>query len=489
MTSSLPTLLSRFAHLDVVVVGDALLDVYLDGHATKLCREAPVPVVEVDERVDVPGGAGNVAMNLAALGATSTLVSLVGEDDAGAVLRRRLTEGGVDVSRLVVDDSRETVSLQRVTAGSQVLVRVDTGSEAPPAPVVTSRLVDAVTQSCRSADAVIVSDYGRGVLQDDVVAALQEVRVRRDLVLTVDSRHPQTFRHLAPTAAKPNWSETVALLGTGELDGIDERAAGIAQHGDRILELTGARIVAVTLDAEGAMVFERGRPPHRTYARPANDAQATGSGDTFVAALTLALASGADTPTAAEIASAAANAVVRQPGTVTCTVDRLREQFSEPGKVVGVDGLPELAAEYHAAGRRVVFTNGCFDILHRGHITYLNRSKTLGDVLVVGVNDDDSVRTLKGPDRPINRLEDRVEVLAALSCVDHIVPFSAPTPTDVITTLRPDVYTKGGDYTMEALPEARVVEAYGGEVQILPLMEDRSTTGLIARIREDALHG
>ena len=174
---------------------------------------------------------------------------------------------------------------------------------------------------------------------------------------------------------------------------------------------------------------------------------------------------------------------------MTCTVDRLREQFSEPGKVVGVDGLPELAAEYHAAGRRVVFTNGCFDILHRGHITYLNRSKTLGDVLVVGVNDDDSVRTLKGPDRPINRLEDRVEVLAALSCVDHIVPFSAPTPTDVITTLRPDVYTKGGDYTMEALPEARVVEAYGGEVQILPLMEDRSTTGLIARIREDALHG
>ncbi|HVM41675.1 MAG TPA: PfkB family carbohydrate kinase, partial [Acidimicrobiia bacterium] len=133
MTSSLPALLSRFAHLDVVVVGDALLDVYLDGHATKLCREAPVPVVEVDERVDVPGGAGNVAMNLAALGATSTLVSLVGEDDAGAVLRRRLTEGGVDVSRLVVDDSRETVSLQRVTAGSQVLVRVDTGSEAPPA--------------------------------------------------------------------------------------------------------------------------------------------------------------------------------------------------------------------------------------------------------------------------------------------------------------------------------------------------------------------
>jgi D-beta-D-heptose 7-phosphate kinase/D-beta-D-heptose 1-phosphate adenosyltransferase len=242
--------------------------------------------------------------------------------------------------------------------------------------------------------------------------------------------------------------------------------------------------VAVTLDTEGALVFERGRPAYRTYARPTPPSRAAGAGDTFVAALALALAAGGHTPAAVEVASAAASIVVGTDGTSVCGQEQLSEYFTAVSKTLhSVDRLAARAAFHHEQGRRIVFTNGCFDILHRGHITYLNRAKALGDLLVVGINSDESVRRLKGSGRPINGLEDRVQVLAALSCIDHIVPFDGDTPEELIRAIRPDVFVKGGDYTIEQLPEAGLVEQLGGTVQLLPFVEDRSTTGIIERIR------
>ena len=210
-----------------------------------------------------------------------------------------------------------------------------------------------------------------------------------------------------------------------------------------------------------------------------------GAGDTFASALALALAAGAPTSTAAELASAAAAVVVGKERTATCSAQELREFVSAEGKYVS--DLGRLAARvefYRRQGEKVVFTNGCFDILHRGHITYLNRAKALGDVLIVGVNSDDGIRRLKGPDRPINSLEDRVQVLAALSCIDHLVAFDEDTPCNLIRAIRPHVFVKGGDYTRERLPEAPLVEELGGVVHILPYLQDRSTTGLIERIPE-----
>ena len=468
-----------------VVPGDELRagEETVEGEAAKLCREAPVPVVRLKDRTDLPGGAANTAVNVSELGARVRLVSVVGRDDEGRRLCSILEERGVNADFVLASDDRRTLSLNRVFGGSQLLVRYDDGTTDPLDGDAEDRLVERLDHALTGADAVILSDYGYGVVTPRVAQVLAEHEARGRRVLVVDSKHPAGFRHLRPTAVKPNWSEAVQLLGAGELDGLSERADGIAEQGDRILELTGAQIAAVTLDSEGAIVFERGRPPHRTYVQVRGGRGATGAGDTFVAALTLALAAGAHTPAAAELASAAAAIVVAKERTAACTAGELRAGVV--GRDKFVPDLDDLAARvdvYRKQGRRILFTNGCFDILHRGHITYLNRAKTLGDVVIVALNDDDGVRRLKGDARPINPLEDRAQVLAALSCVDHIVPFSGDSPTDALRAVRPDVYVKGGDYTYDSLPEASLVEELGGAVRILPYMEDRSTTGIIDRI-------
>ena len=482
--TTLTDLLDRFSDLSVVVVGDAMLDVYLEGSAQGLCREAPVPVVQLERRSEVPGGAANTAVNIATLGAAVRLASVVGRDGPGERLRSGVQADGVDTDCLLAEEGRRTLSLNRVLAGSQLLVRYDDGNRAALHPDTEQRLVEALDGALGHADAVVLSDYGNGVVTEAVVQLLSEHQALRPRVLVVDSKHPARFRHVRPTAVKPNWREAMQLLGTGELDGVSERADGIAEHGDRILELTGAEIAAVSLDSEGALVFERGRPPHRTYPQADSPTWTAGAGDTFVAAFTLALAAGAHTPAAAELASAAAATVVVKERTAACTAAEVRAQLLGKKYTPDLDALAAQVEDYRQDGRRIVFTNGCFDLLHRGHITYLDRAKTLGDVLVVAVNDDASIRRLKGPGRPINSLEDRVQVLAALSCVDLVVPFSGDSPTEALRVTRPDLYVKGGDYTMDTLPEAGLVEELGGTVHILPLMQDQSTSGIIDRIRE-----
>jgi D-beta-D-heptose 7-phosphate kinase/D-beta-D-heptose 1-phosphate adenosyltransferase len=262
----------------------------------------------------------------------------------------------------------------------------------------------------------------------------------------------------------------------------------VGVRGEQLHKATRAQVVAVTLDADGAVVCERGRPPYRTWTRPVPHSRACGAGDSYTSALALALAAGAGVPVAAEVAQAAAEVVTGRDGTSTCSLDDLREHLAETTtRLEAPDELAERVAFHRRQGRRIVFTNGCFDLLHRGHIDLLNRAKALGDVLVVGLNGDDSIAELHGPGRPIHRLEDRARVLAALSSVDHLVAFEETTATDLVALLRPDVYVKGGDYLHGMVPEAPHVEAYGGVVQILPYVEDRTTTALIQRIRrEDA---
>ena len=295
------------------------------------------------------------------------------------------------------------------------------------------------------------------------------------------------------TAVKPNYNEAVQLLGVEALHAksladCDARANQIARHSERLLDLTGAKIAAVTLDAEGAIVFELGRPPYRTSSQKASHSRATGAGDTFVSALTLALAAKATTPDAADLAACAAAVVVGKDGTTACSAQELRETLLIPSlsatdkQVHNLTWLVARVASYRASGCRIVFTNGCFDILHSGHVSYLHRAKALGDIRIIGVNSDVSVSRLKGPTRPINPLEDRIQVLGALGCVDHLVPFDDDTPSNLIRMVRPDVYVKGGDYTRETLPEAPLVEQLGGVVQILPFVENRSTSSMIERI-------
>ncbi len=476
--------ISRFSDLRVLIVGDAMLDGYLEGLTDRLCREAPVPVVSVRRIALAPGGAANAAANVASLGGKAIFLSVVGADQDGDRLAQSLEGHGVSAEYLLRDPSRQTLAKRRVIAGAQMLVRFDEGTTSPIAEAIEQALIDQLDALWPASDAVIISDYGYGVLTPRTVAHIADLQQRQPRVVVADSKHLKNLSHIGATAVKPNYGEATRLLGIPSLIGTCARAEQITAHGEEMLRITGAQIVAVTLDSEGAMVFECGNPPYRTYAEPNPDSHAAGAGDTFVSALALALAANADTPGAAELASAASTVVVGKEGTTTCSRQEIYEYFSMGDKYSPNPAylLKQIEPQREQC-RRIVFTNGCFDILHRGHITYLNQAKALGDILVVAVNSDESVRKLKGPNRPINSLADRVSVLSALSCVDYIISFNGDTPEELIRQIRPDVFVKGGDYTRDTLPEARVVEELGGTIEILPYIEDRSTTSIIQRIR------
>ena len=493
VNTDLAKLLDAIASLNVVVIGEAMLDCYVVGLANRLCPEAPVPVVTVTERQEVPGGAANTAVNVRSLARQVKLLSVIGDDLEGTLLRQALEERGVSTLAVLTQPGRRTLAKQRVMAASQLLVRFDQGSTDVIAKETEQALIEQLATCFADCDAVIVSDYGYGILTERVIEAIAKLQHSHRRVLVVDSKHLSAYRNANVTAVKPNYSEAVQLLGVEALPATslkdcNARANQIATHFTRLLNLTGAKIAAVTLDAEGAIIFELGKPAYRTSSERASPSRATGAGDTFISALTLALAAGATTPDAADLAASAAAVVVRKDGTTACSAQELHEKLlisslTTADKLVhDLNWLVARVESYRASGRRIVFTNGCFDILHAGHVSYLNRARSLGDILIIGVNSDTSVSRLKGQTRPINPLSDRIQVLSALGCVDYLIPFDDDTPSNLIQLIRPDVYVKGGDYTKETLPEAPLVEQLGGVVEILPFVDNRSTTSIIERI-------
>ena len=489
MQITLSRLIDAFTGLNVVVIGDAMLDSYLEGSSDRLCQEAPVPIVTLSNRKNIPGGAANTAVNLRSLGGQVTFLSVVGDDLEGKLLREALEERGVSTENILTQPQRQTLAKHRVIASGQMLVRFDQGSTHSIDSEAERGLIDSLTQFYSQCDAVVISDYGYGILTPQVIQAIANLQSSTPRLLVADSKNLAAYRHIGLTAVKPNYHEAMRLLNLPERrDAISEgntRADCISLHGEELLDITGAQIAAVTLDTEGAVIFERDSLPYRTYAQPTAHSRATGAGDTFISALTLALAAGATTSAAAELASAATAVIVTKEGTAACSVEELQAHISSGDKyVTDVSVLSNRLEFYRQQGRRIVFTNGCFDILHCGHIAYLNRAKALGDILVIGVNSDESIRRLKGLTRPINTLSDRVQVLAALSCVDCIIAFDEDTPCNLIRTVRPNVFVKGGDYTRERLPEAPIVEELGGTVEILPYLENRSTTRIIERIQQ-----
>ena len=485
MNKQLHGLIERFSGLRVLVVGEAMLDSYIKGTSDRLSPEAPVPVVAVNERVNLPGGAANTAVNINSLGAEVEFLSVIGADNDGALLVGRLREYGISPEHLILHPDRKTLLKCRVMSDSQILLRFDQGSIGPIDSRCEKRLLQKLAHLLPRVDAVILSDYRYGILTQRVLRALSEINQHQPKPLLVDSKDLRKYLDLKLTAIKPNYHEAAELLGLEKVEDSSERVRQMTGEGLRLLDIFNTRIAAVTIDHDGAIFFERGRPPYRTYARPSGATRVSGAGDTFISALALAIAAQADTQIAAEIASAAASVVVVKDGTSVCSAEELKANITGVEKRVD-DPFTAIAqiAVHRSQGRKIVFTNGCFDILHSGHVTYLNQAKEQGDVLVIGLNSDNSVRRLKGPNRPINDLDERARVLSALSCVDHVIPFYEDTPVELIKQIKPDVYVKGGDYTRETLPEAPVVEALGGEVRILPYLDGQSTSNVIDRIRK-----
>jgi rfaE bifunctional protein nucleotidyltransferase chain/domain/rfaE bifunctional protein kinase chain/domain len=516
----LTALVDRFRGLEVVVLGDAVLDAWLDGNAERLCREGPAPVVDVSSSRLAPGGAANAAANLAALGARPYLVAAIGEDADGRALCNLLHRAGVDVSGVLPVPGRVTPTKRRLTAGGQLVARFDeTPDDGLPAGTAQA-VAEALYDRLPGRDLLLVSDYGLGSATGAARSAVERLRPRTD-VLVVDARDPRPWAGTRPTAATPNAEEAQLLLdASGGTVPPGGRAEHVLQHADALLERTGADMVAATVDAEGAVLLRPGLPPHRVRVRPAAETTTTGAGDSFAAALLLALGVGADPAEAANLAASAADCVLHAAGTLVCgrsaLLSRLRQDPAGPdpagpdpagpdpagpdpgelgpapdpdrgtGRVLATEELVRLVDRYRRTGRRIVFTNGCFDVLHTGHVAYLEEARRLGDVLVVGLNSDASVARLKGADRPVNSQEDRAALLAALQAVDHVTVFDEDSPAPLLERVRPDVYAKGGDYTPEMLPETPLVRQLGGEVRTLGYLSRRSSSRIIDRIRAGA---
>ncbi len=477
------SLLDRLAGRRVLVVGDVMLDEFLWGDIDRISPEAPVPVFDQRAANTTLGGAGNVVANLVALGCQVGIASVVGSDPPGQAMHADLAAIGADTSALVVDADRPTTVKTRVIARNQQLVRVDREQRRDIPPAAEAALLAAVARCLGSCGAVVLSDYGKGVLTDRVLAGLIGAAREAGVPVLGDPKGRDYGRYRGVTLLTPNRKE--AGLATGLAM---ETAAEVDEAGERLLEVAAADAMLVTLSQEGMALFRRGHPPLRlpTHAREVFDV--TGAGDTVIATLAAGLAAELDLAAAARIANMAAGVVVGKVGTATATPDEIRA-FATGGstdpaarKIVSGEAAVAIAARLRAAGKRVVFTNGCFDLLHVGHIRYLQRARSLGDCLILGLNSDASVRRLKGESRPLIGEGDRAHVLAALSCVDYVTVFDDDTPLSLIEAIRPHVLAKGGDYTREQVVGHEIVERDGGRVELVEVVEGASTTAIVEKI-------
>jgi D-beta-D-heptose 7-phosphate kinase/D-beta-D-heptose 1-phosphate adenosyltransferase len=466
-----------FSSVKALVVGDVMLDEYWFGPTSRISPEAPVPVVRVSQSQARAGGAANVAINLASLGAQTTVVGIVGRDERAETLRKVLLAKDV-AAALVESATCPTITKLRVLSRNQQLIRLDTEELFPAAEA--SPVMRTVDRLIAGADTCVLSDYGKGTLTD--VQAMIALCRRHGVATLVDPKGDEFSRYRGATALTPNLAEFEAVVGTvADDDELVRRGQALR----RDLELDA---LLVTLSERGMVVIGGSAGPVFLPARAREVFDVTGAGDTVVAALAAGLGTGLGIVDAAMLANLAAGLVVRKIGSAFVTPMELRQALHEHGQggraILRREEAQSVAAEARARGERIVMTNGCFDILHAGHVAYLEEAKTRGDRLVVAVNDDDSVRRLKGAGRPINSLEDRMAVLAGLAAVDWVVPFHEDTPERLVGEVLPDVLVKGGDYRPEDIAGGPAVLANGGTVEVLSFKAGRSTSRLLEAIRK-----
>ena len=480
LTAQVPALVAG-EQVRIAVIGDVMLDGWWHGDIERFCREAPAPVVELRQRNHAPGGAANTAMNAALLGGRVTMVGLTGQDQAGQRLARLLADAGIDTGSLVAHEQAQTTTKDRIIGGDQILFRIDEQSRSVPQAALAA-VADRVGPVIQDADVVVICDYGSGSLTGAVREELERLAGRPEgQLLVIDAHDPRPWAGLRPDLVTPNCQEALALL--GEASPPEDRIGLLRASREQLLQRTGARAVVVTLDQEGSLYFAQDGTEHRTWAQPVTEKQASGAGDTFVAALALGCAAGLPRHVALELAQASATVVVHRPGTSVCSTADLLAHLGGASRVhFDPRELARVIAQHRQDGHSVVLTNGCFDVLHRGHTSYLEQAKEQGDVLVVALNSDASVRRLKGEGRPVNPLADRAAVIEALSCVDYVTVFDADTPVSLIESLQPEIYAKGGDYTEQMLAESASVRSYGGQVRILDYVADHSTSGMLRRM-------
>lgn len=468
----------KFTDGHVLVVGDVMLDSYWHGPASRISPEAPVPVVLIDLEEHRVGGAGNVALNASVLGASTLLIGLAGDDPAAKEIESLLGAQGVNC-HLIKSANNKTIRKLRVVSRHQQLIRLDFEDhflKSDP-----TQLLEVFQRALREANMVILSDYAKGTLLD--VEEMISVARGQGVPVIVDPKGADFEKYYGATLITPNLSEFEAVVGSCATE--DE----MVRKGQNLRESLGLDALLITRSEKGMTLLARDRSPLHlpTHAKDVYDV--TGAGDTVIAALGAALAVGANLEDAVHLSNVAAGIVVGKLGTDTVSLPEL-EQALRPerpaihGGLLSEEDLFQQMQMVRANGECIVMTNGCFDILHPGHIDYLEKARALGDRLIVAINDDDSVRRLKGSSRPVNQLATRTRMLSALSCVDWVVQFSEDTPERLYCRLLPDILVKGGDYAEDQVAGGACVKAAGGRVQILDFLDGHSTTDLIERIRK-----
>ncbi|MDH5178985.1 MAG: bifunctional D-glycero-beta-D-manno-heptose-7-phosphate kinase/D-glycero-beta-D-manno-heptose 1-phosphate adenylyltransferase HldE [Gammaproteobacteria bacterium] len=467
--------LPRFEDARVLVLGDLMLDRYWHGDTSRISPEAPVPVVLVGVAEERAGGAGNVALNVSSLGGKATLLGLTGKDEACSALEKLMQTAGIGCHFQQLDN-KPTVTKLRVLSRHQQLIRLDfeDGFSAED----QAGLREKFEQQLPGMGAVILSDYGKGTLTD-IQQFIKPARAA-GIPILVDPKGNDFEKYRGVTLITPNLAEFEAVVGPARSD------EELVRKGMELIEKYDLTALLVTRSERGMTLLQRGKPPFHQPTRAREVFDVTGAGDTVISTLAAALAAGKSLPEATVISNLAAGVVVSKLGTATASVSELQaairaEQYVERG-IMAEEQLVQIVKEARAHGERVVMTNGCFDILHPGHVTYLQQAKKLGDRLIIAVNDDPSVKRLKGPTRPINTCERRMMVLAALECVDWVVPFGEDTPERLICAVLPDILVKGGDYKPEDIAGGKCVLEHGGEVKVLDYVDGHSTTDIIRNI-------
>lgn len=478
----LEELLAGLQQPRVLIVGDVIMDRYVMGDVSRISPEAPIPVLGARTAELRLGGAGNVAANLRAMGAEVSVVGVVGNDGLGRAMREEFEKEGVECEGLVIDPTRPTIEKTRMISGVQQMLRVDWEDTRPLDGAALEQVLAGLERALASAQAVILSDYGKGVLIPQIIERCVAVGRERGLPVLVDPKGSDYSRYHGATLVTPNKKEAEEALGRRIADHSQLPAAA-----DELIERAGLDSILITLGADGIYYRTRDGEDGRDPAQARAVFDVVGAGDTVVGHLALYLGAGLELPDAVALANLAAGIVVGRLGTNSVTREelaaRLEETQRHTGKVLQPGDLDNVIETWRREGRRIVFTNGCFDILHAGHVDYLRFSASKGDRLIVGMNDDASVSRLKGPERPVNCLEDRMVVLAALEMVDGVVAFGEDTPLDLIERITPDVLVKGEDWADKGVVGREWVEKHGGQVALAPLVPGRSTTNILERTR------
>jgi D-beta-D-heptose 7-phosphate kinase/D-beta-D-heptose 1-phosphate adenosyltransferase len=478
-------IMRRFGRQKILVVGDIMLDRYVRGAVSRISPEAPVLVLKVMEEASAPGGAGNVALNLRTLGAPVELIGTLGKDTEADETIHLLRENKIITGGIVRDGDKPTTTKTRLIAGNQQIARIDKEADTLTRESLERSLIKSVDRAVSRfrPKGIIISDYSKGVISEKLLSHIMRLARDYKIFVTVDPKGDSYSKYRGTDAITPNLRE--AELASGVKIKHDET---LKKAAEKIIEHTESRIVLITRGSDGMSYFsilgEQGAVP----SHPVEVFDVTGAGDTAASVFTLSFLASSLLKESVMIANAAASIVVSRIGTASVTRSELKAHFAmqekrEKSKIFARSPLAKTIAGLRAAGKKIVFTNGCFDLFHTGHLKLLRESRKLGDVLVVAINSDKSVSKLKGGGRPYISAADRATLLTALDCVDYLVVFGEDTPLSLIKKLRPDILVKGGDYKPRDVVGGRFVEDYGGRVKIIPLVKGVSTSSLADKIK------